>query len=254
MAAARDALPAWASCAAGSDPSAVYSDCIAPAGSTQFKKDWTFALEECASGRDPANLEKLISSAAEGAGRRASLVDCERVFEVAASESILSTEEIRQARDLRVAALAVEQEKTEAAAEERAALGAEWQANFPDTFGKIVTLPPFADTATGLEIGRGVGGIPGAIWTAGFAGYLLSDCAADINIAERAVLAGFVTEMLIKSRGDLNTGVDFDEAFKEAATGASMFGEGAFAAKWLQCAEPVSTKLLENLLRILSGS
>jgi hypothetical protein len=122
---------------------------------------------------------------------------------------------------------------------------------FPDTYGKLQTPPEFSDAARGIETADSEGfDVTDSIFAGGLVDHLLGYCAVDISVAERTRLAAFVVRSIADARGPI-TGGDLDEAFNEALQGGLVYAQGAEAASRLDCAEPVSSQLLRNVVTML---
>ena len=250
----------WTDCAlAPSDQRRLFCG-DGPPGSSQFKYSWNRALKDCAEGKAPDLLMQEIERRSAPAMAPTSKVTCDEVvavvteYDLSPAEELESTisalaaraDEERSAAAERSAQLAAEREATRVANEARAAL-------YPETVGALTAAPQYAEIIRGIETAHAGPHMAGAgvIFAGGLVDHLLSYCAVGVDAVDRATLVRFAVQSILSARNAPAAAGDFDAAGAAAANGAQVYADGSTAAARLECSEPASTKLLENVLSMI---
>jgi hypothetical protein len=252
MAANWGAEPSWAKCVVNTDPLTALFDCNPGDGhGDNFRGMWGSSVRACKDGRGPQDTIWLIKHQANANGRPFDEIDCDYIFDVAAIGGLMTEQEAADAKHNLVDFM-VEVDAAQAAQEENRRQQAALEAsNNPDTYGKLIAPGQPSSLLRNIEVGRDYHAVSGgnALFTSGLVDALIGNCPIALNPTQRAVLVSFIANATMEGRNAF--GGNFDQIAGNVSSSVSIIREGHQAATLLRCEEPVSSKLVYNVLRLL---
>lgn len=246
------AEPSWAKCVVNTNPLTALFDCNPDDSDPEsFRNMWGSSVRDCEAGRGPRDTIWMIKHEANANGRPFDEIDCDYIFDVAVIGGLMTSQEAADAK-LALVDLMVEVEAAQAVqAENRRQQAALEESNNPDTYGKLVAPGQPSSLLRNIEVARDYTAVSGAnaLFTSGLVDVLIGNCSIELNPIQRAVLANFITNATMAGRNTF--GGDFDQIAANVSASVENIREGHQAATLLGCEEPVSSKLVHNVLKLL---